>query len=279
MHKFFHGIKEVLILLFASVGYAVGIALFLEPKGLAAGGVSGLAIVLGYLTDLNTGFIIFIINVPLIVFGIYKFGLRFLLSTVFVIAVSSAVIDFCKRFPIPQLDTFCACVCGSVLIGGSIGVIFRMGATTGGSDIIVRLLRLKFRHIRSGGIFLALDIIVIALAGIVFRNIEICVYAGVCVVIEAYIINFILYGLSPFETVCVFSEKSDAFLKNINKSELQIRLLKANESGVFFLVAHKKDLPQLRLITAQSDETAVVVVCASKGIFGGEFSPLGADDE
>lgn len=186
--------KEVLILLCASIGYAVGIALFLEPKGLAAGGLSGFAIVLSHLTGINTGIIIFTLNVPIIIVGIYKFGLKFFVSTIFVICVSSVVVDLCAYLPIPRLDMFCASVCGAVLVGGAIGVLFRAGATTGGSDVVVRLLRLKFKHVRTGGIFLALDIFVIGFAGIVFRNIEICAYAGVCVFIEAYIINLILHG-------------------------------------------------------------------------------------
>ena len=187
--------KEVSILLLASIGYAVGIALFLEPKGLAAGGISGLAIVLSYLTGINTGIIIFTINIPILIIGIYKFGLKFFLSTIFVITVSSAAIDLCMYLPIPPLDMLCAGVVGAVLIGGAIGVLFRVGATTGGSDIIVRLLRLKFKHIRTGGIFLMLDFFVIGFAGIVFKNIEICIYAALCVFIEACIINLILRGV------------------------------------------------------------------------------------
>ncbi len=186
--------KEVLILLLASIGYAVGIALFLEPKGLAAGGISGLAIVLGYLTGINTGIIIFTINIPILIIGIYKFGLKFFLSTIFVIAMSSVVVDLCAYLPIPSLDMFCASACGSVLVGGAIGILFRVGATTGGSDIIVRLIRLKWSNIRTGGVFLILDAVVIALAGLAFKNIEVCVYAGVCVVAEAHIINLILHG-------------------------------------------------------------------------------------
>ena len=183
----------MLILLLSSIGYAVGIALFLEPKGLAAGGVSGLSIVLGHLTGINTGIIIFAINVPILIIGIYKFGLRFFLSTIFVITMSSITVDLCAYLPVPELDMLCAGVVGAVLVGGSIGALFRIGATTGGSDIIVRLLRLKFPHVRTGGLFLALDFAVIGFAGLVFRNFEICVYAAICVFIEAYVINRILH--------------------------------------------------------------------------------------
>lgn len=187
--------KEVSILLLASIGYAVGIALFLEPHGLAAGGISGLAIVLSHLTGINTGIIIFTINIPILIIGIYKFGLKFFLSTIFVIVVSSAVINFCAYLPVPQLDMLLSGAVGAVLVGGAIGVLFKVGATTGGSDIIVRLLRLKWTNIRTGGIFLMLDFIVIGFAGIVFRNIEICICAVLCVFIEAKIINLILHGV------------------------------------------------------------------------------------
>ncbi len=189
---FLKGLKEVLILLLGSIGYAVGIALFLEPHGLAAGGISGLAIVLSHLTGINTGIIIFTINVPIIIIGIYKFGIKFFLSTIFVITVSSAMIDFCAHLPTPPLNILLAGIVGAVLIGVAIGALFRVGATTGGSDIIVRLLHLKWKHLRTGTIFLALDFLVIGFAGIVFRNFEICIYAVICVFIEACIINLIL---------------------------------------------------------------------------------------
>ena len=194
MHRaFLRFAKEVIILLLASIGYAVGIALFLEPHGLAAGGISGLAIVLSHLAGINTGIIIFTINIPILIIGIYKFGLRFFLSTIFVIAVSSAVVDLCALMPTPPLGMLCAGLAGAVLVGGSIGVLFRVGATTGGSDIIVKLLRLKWPNIRTGGFFLMLDFLVIGFAGVVFRNIQLCLCAVVCVFIEAKIINLIVH--------------------------------------------------------------------------------------
>ena len=184
-------VKEVSILLLSSIGYAVGVALFLEPHGLAAGGISGLAIVLSHLTGLNTGIIIFTINVPIIIIGIYKFGLKFFLSTIFVITVSSTMIDFCDYLPTPPLGMLFSGIVGAVLIGGAIGTLFRVGATTGGSDIIVRLLHLKWKKLRTGSIFLILDFVVIGFAAIVFRNFKICICATICVFIEACIINLI----------------------------------------------------------------------------------------
>lgn len=185
--------KEVLILLLSSIGYAVGIALFLEPHGLAAGGLSGLSIVLSHLTGINTGIIIFTLNVPIMVVGIRKFGIRFFLSTIFVIVTSSVVVDLCAYLQTPSLYMLPSGIIGAVLVGGAIGALFRIGATTGGSDVIVRLLRLKFPNVRTGWIFLALDFVVIGFAGIVFRDVRICIYAVICVFIEARLINLILH--------------------------------------------------------------------------------------
>jgi len=184
-------IKEVAILLLSSIGYAVGISLFLEPHGLAAGGISGLAIVFSHLTGINTGIIIFTINVPIMLIGIYKFGLKFFLSTIFVITVSSAMIDFFDFLPTPPLNMLFSGIVGAVLIGSSIGTLFRVGATTGGSDVIVRLLHLKWKRLKTGSIFLILDFFVIGFAGLVFRNFKICICATVCVFIEACLINLI----------------------------------------------------------------------------------------
>lgn len=185
-------IKEVSVLLISSIGYAVGVAMFLEPYGLAAGGISGLAIVISHLTGINTGIIIFTINVPIIIIGIYKFGLKFFLSTIFVITVSSLMIDLCDYLPTLPLNMFFSGIAGAVLIGCAIGVLFLVGATTGGSDIIVRLLHLKWKRLRTGSIFLILDFFVIGFAGIVFRNFKICICAVMCVFLEACIINLIL---------------------------------------------------------------------------------------
>ena len=267
--------KEVLILLLGSIGYAVGIALFLEPKGLAAGGVSGLAIVLSHLTGINTGIIIFTINIPILIIGIYKFGIKFFLSTIFVITMSSVVVDLCEYLPIPPLDTLCAGVVGAVLVGGAIGVLFRVGATTGGSDIIVRLLRLKWKHTRTGGIFLALDFLVIGFAGIVFRNIEICVYAVFCVFIEAYIINFILYGMNSSELAIIVSE-NETLAQEI-RGRINVEILPINQTT--FMTAVPKSLtPRLREAVCGEDKNALMIVAPTKEIFGNNFSPFDGDE-
>ena len=125
----------------ASVIYALGVSLFLDPNALAPGGVTGVSVILNRFTPVETGAWVLILNLPILAVGAWKFGLRFLLSTIYCILVSSVTMQILEPFGAVTQDLFLAAVTGGGLMAVGVGLIFKAGATTGGMDIAVKLLR------------------------------------------------------------------------------------------------------------------------------------------
>ena len=134
---------DYILITVGSLIYAVGIALFLDPNDLAPGGVSGIAIIINhFIQPVNVGIIIVVLNIPIMIIGVIKFGFRFLLSSIYAVAVSSAAMEILGRtVGAVTDDKLLAAVAGGALQAIGIGIVFRAGATTRGTDIILRVLR------------------------------------------------------------------------------------------------------------------------------------------
>lgn len=134
-----------------------GLSVFLEPHNLAPGGVSGIAIILGNFIPVPTGTLVFCLNIPLLALGLWKFGREFLFSTVYATIVFSASIDgaawlFGPLIPVTD-DLLLSALFGGAVSALGLGIVFRMGCTTGGTDIIVKILRSRYRHIKTAPCF------------------------------------------------------------------------------------------------------------------------------
>ena len=278
--------KRFFTLSLGSLLYAVGIGLFLEPNQLAPGGVSGIAIMLSALTGiLGTGVWIIILNIPIMAVAMWKFGFRFLISSIYAVALSSVIIDL--LVPTGGLTTqpLLACFGGAVFSGAGIGLVFRAGATTGGTDIAVKLLRLKYRHINTGMLFLFIDGVIVICSGFVFSNIDNALYAAIALFVQMRVINAILYGGDEARLVYIISRERDVIAK---------RLLGELDSGATFLpargaytgqasevlmcVMRRNSLPRARDIVRETDMMAFMIVSPATSVFGEGFKSHDSQD-
>ena len=184
--------KRYVIITIGSLLYAVAVSLFLDPNSIAPGGVTGLSIILNRLTNISTGSLIFLINIPILAIGTWKFGIKFIVSSFYSIAMVSIFTNCLDGVAPVTEEKLLAALAGGALLAISIGIIFRVGATTGGADIVVKLLRLKYPHLRTGSLFFMLDVVIVVLSGIVFRNIELALYASIVPVIHAMLMDMIV---------------------------------------------------------------------------------------
>ena len=171
-------LKKYVIITAAAFVYAVGVSLFTDPNNMAPGGVTGISIILSRLLPVSTGTFIMLINIPILIFAVWKFGIAFTVSTIYAIALISSFTNVLSPYGAATDDILLAALVGGTLTAVSIGVIFRAGATTGGTDIIVKALRLRFPHLKTGKIFFIADALVVTLSGIVFRDLNAALYAG-----------------------------------------------------------------------------------------------------
>ena len=189
--------KRYIVITSGCALYAAGFALFLEPADLAAGGVSGIAVIVTHLWNaIDGGTVIFLLNLPLLLIGSYVFGGRFFFGTVWATTVSSAMISFAEHFVFPPVGDdryFCAIV-GALLTGFGMGLIFRCNATTGGTDIVVHLIQRKMPDVKAGYIFLFVDSAVVLTAWVVFGDIGTMFYSGLALAANTLVLNLTLYG-------------------------------------------------------------------------------------
>lgn len=271
-------IKSLLLIAAASIFYGIGISLFLDPNNLASGGITGISIIVNRVTGIETGTVAFLLNIPIMIIGWWKFGGKFMLSTIFAIIMTSGFINYFSRFDKATDDLFLAAVAGGGLIAVSIGIIFKAGATTGGADIIVRLIKLKYRHMKTGGVFLIMDMLVVAASLLVFKNIGSALYAAVAVIVCSYTMDIVLYGTDEAKLFYVISktgEKEEEIVKELLlKLDVGATYLEAcgTYSGkrrrVILCAVRKQQLPMAKEIVRTIDDGAFMIVTSASEILG-----------
>ncbi len=280
-------LKNYAIISFGSILFSVGISLFLDPNELAPGGVSGIAIILGGITDIfSTGTWVMIFNIPIMLVGAWKLGAKILLPTFFSLAACTLSMNLLEMF-VPPLtyDPLPACAGGSVLVAVGLGLVFRGGATTGGTDIIVKLLKLKFRHISTGAIFLFTDGLICLVSGFVFNDIDKALYAGISVFIQMMVLNMVLYGSDEARMVYIISERdkeiADKILAELDAGATYLYgngVYTGKDKKVLMCVLKMRALPQAREIVRQEDADAFMIVTKATSVFGEGFKSHAEDD-
>ncbi len=272
-------IKFILITIGAFI-YSMGISIFLDPNNLAPGGTTGIAIIISNLTSLRTGTLVLLINIPILIFGWWKFGVRFILSTIYVTFVSSFFINTMNEYIIVKYgvvthDFLLSGVAGGSLMAIGMAMVFRQGATTGGTDIIIRALRQKYKHIKSGTIFIITDAIIVSASAIIFKNIEIALYAAITIVISNFVLDFVLYGGDSAKLLYVISDNNERIAGRILKElDIGVTYLKAEgaytetDKKVIMCVCRKYNYTKVRDIVREEDVNAFFIVSNSNEVFG-----------
>lgn len=261
--------------------YSVAVSLFLDPNALAPGGVTGIAIILNRLTGLETGTWVLVINIPIIAVGTWKFGLRFILSTMYCTALTSGFINLLSPFGPVTTDPFLAAVAGGSLMAMGIGLVFKAGATTGGTDILIKLLRLKFPHLKTGALFMITDASIVAVSAFVFQNLNVALYAGLVVVINSVLLDVVLYGRDGAKLIFIISDRHEAITGRLLE-DLDIGVTYISGEGaysgkdkkVIMCVMKKQISPQAETIVREEDPGAFIIVTSATEIFGEGYKSI-----
>lgn len=259
----------------AAAIYAVAVSLFLDPNSLAPGGVTGIAIILNRLAGMETGTWMFVINVPILVIGMWKFGWKFILSTLYCTAVTSFFTNLLTPVGAVTADPLLAALVGATLMAVALGLVFKAGATTGGTDIIIKLLRLKFPHLKTGFLFLLTDAVIVTASAFVFQNLDTALYAGIVVFINSVLLDLVLYGRDGAKMFFIISDSPETIVSRLLE-ELDISATYISGKGAYsgldkkvILCVVKKPLsPKLEEIVRQEDPTAFTIITSASEIYG-----------
>lgn len=268
-------LKKYIIITVAAFVYAAGVSLFIDPNNMAPGGVTGIAIILSRLIPMSTGTLILILNIPILLFAIWKFGLGFTVSTIYATVLISTFTNILAPFQAATYDRLLAAIAGGILSAVSIGVIFKAGATTGGMDIIVKALRLKLPHLKTGNLFFIADAIVVTLSGIVFRDIDAALYAAITVSCASFTMDVVLYGRDEAKLLYIISSRPGEIASRI-LGELEIGLTLINGRGAYsgnekqvIMCAMKKTMfPHVESIVKEEDADSFMIITSASEIFG-----------
>ena len=269
-------IVRFLLLFMAAIVYSAGVSLFLDPNDLAPGGVTGISILLNRLIRVETGTLILVLNIPIMILGIWKFGWKLIASTVYMLLLISAFTNlFSEYVGGVTNDRVIAAVLGGSLVAIGMGVTFLCRATTGGIDIIIKILRLRFRHLKTGSLFLMIDFVIVSISGIVFMNIDNAVYAMISVFISTNVLDMILYGRDEAKIFYIMSNHAEKITARI-LLELGIGATYLNgigayhkqEKQVVFCVMRKQLTPRAIHIVQTEDPDAFLVISSANEIFG-----------
>ena len=285
MKQTIRSLGAVLQILLGCAVFGVGFNMFMVPHNMNAGGLSGLAMILVHLLNFGTvGTLTMLINIPLFILGGKTLGKRFLLLSLLGMAGCSVSIDLLTFLPVPQIDPLVAALYGGTLCGLGLGTVFITGATTGGSDIIVRFLKRKWPNTAIGTINTCFDLAVVALTGIAFGDMSKALYCGIAVFIMGKVIDAVVYRFDYSKVVLIISKRYDLVAKRISEelgrgaTFLHGEGTYSGESTKVVLTAVKRQqLAELKALVVEADPDAFIIVQEAHQVLGDGFSRYSKD--
>lgn len=268
-------VNKYFMITLASLIFGIGISLFIDPNNLAPGGVSGLSIILSRLIPASAGTLFLLLNIPIMILGIWKFGLKFIVSTLFATFMVSFSTNLFTMFSPLTQDPFMGAVFGGVLVAVGIGLVLRVGATTGGTDIVVKCLKLKKPYLKTGTIFLLIDGVIICIGGIVFQNMESVLYSVISAAVTSKVLDLVLYGNDEAKMIYIISNSPKVIAERILKElDTGVTYLtgtgayKKEEKQVIFCVVRKQLAYKVEEVVKQEDSRAFMIVSNATEIYG-----------
>lgn len=285
-HTVRHYVKSYAVITLGSILYALAYNIFYAPNLVAMGGLTGLGQVLNAIIPvLPVGTTVFVMNVPLFFLGWKYIGGHLLVSSLYAMTFSSFAIDVLDMiYRFPPMDTMLAAIFGGALLGLGIGLVFSKGATTGGTDLIARLLKLKFAWLPMGTLVLIPDFIVIALAAMAFGKVETALYGIVSLFITTKVMDMVLYGLDSSKVAYIISDSCKEITDAVMAMDRGATILhgegaySGDEKKVLMVAFKQKEIVPLKEKVNEIDPHAFLIVCDAHDILGEGFRTYSKDE-
>ena len=285
MGKLWNQFGWILTTLAGSAVFALGFSLFLIPNAVNTGGISGLAMVAAELLGWGSvGSISIVLNLPLFLLGGLKIGKRFFAGSVLGMLMSSLLIDVFARIPMPTTEPLIGVLYGGVLCGLGLGAVFMAGASTGGSDILVRLLKRRWRNVPIGQIAMSFDALVVLLTGLVFRDISKALYSGVAVFLCGKVVDAVIYRFDYSKVALIVSahyqEIADAIGSRLDRGATLLHgegSYSHRATKVVLTAVKRQQLAELKELVVHIDPDAFIIVQEAHQILGEGFSRYSQD--
>ena len=276
-----------LIITLGAAIYAVGFVWFFQPNEIASGGLTGIAQIIHYLFhSVPVGVTLIVLNIPLFILGLKLIGGKLLIGSLYAMLVSSVIIDLITPLGIWQpMDPMLAAIFGGITMGLSLGFIIQQGSTTGGTDLIARLLKLKLAWLPMGKLLLILDVVVILLVAIVFRELNTALYGIVSMYISSLVMDGVLYGLDNAKVAYIISDRNESICQTLvhtmNKGVTVLSgkgAYRGNDKQVLLCAFKQREIAAIKAAVKEIDPDAFLIVCDAHEVLGEGFRAYKKDD-
>lgn len=275
-------IKKIIIeFLGTIVGSAVmafGVSSFLLPNQLSSGGFSGVATITYYLLNIPMGLMIMILNVPLFILAGYKIGREFFIKSLIGTVSLSVFIDIFDRYPAVTTDRFLACIYGGAIIGIGTAIILRVGASTGGTELIANIIKVYNPYISMSSYLAVIDIIIIALNVIFFKHIEIGLYSAIAIYLYGQMIDIIFEGVYYTKLMFIISDRNEEIAKDITTDVKRgvtglygKGMFKEKDKLVLICAASRGDISKIKDIAKKIDGKCFIIIANAREVLGKGF--------
>ena len=277
--QLFSFLTDLIFYIAGGMIYSVAVLLFLTENEISPGGLTGIATILNYLFSLPIGTVVFILNIPLLAAGFIKFGGIFISKTAVATAVMSLTLDISGLFmPKMKIDPILAALFGGLLMGLGISLFMLRGATTGGSDIVAKLINRKFPHLTVGRLMLAADAAVVGLSALVYKNMESALYAVIAIYASSRVMDLILYGADRGKIIYVITdnakELSDSIMSLINRGVTLLDVTGAytgTKRQMLMCTVRRNEVAAVCRLATSCDKNAFIIVGEAGEVLGEGF--------
>ena len=267
------------IITLGAVIYALAFDWFVAPNQIAMGGVTGLAQIVNALVPvLPVGVLSILVNVPLFLAGWRLLGGRLLVSSLYAMAVSSLAIDVIAwMHTFPPMDPILATLYGGAGMGVGLGLVFSQGATTGGTDIIGKLLKLKFPWLPIGKLVMIPDMVVVILAAVVFGTVNAALYGLIQMYLLSKVMDMILYGWDTSRVAYIITARWEETVQGLLEMNRGVTLLQGKgaytgaEKQVLLVAFRQREIVPIKRMLREIDPKAFFIVCDAHEILGEGF--------
>ena len=232
----------------------------------------------------TVGGIVAVINIPLFILAAFLLGKKFFIGSFVGMTFLSIFIDLFATLPPVELDPLLCALYGGALAGVGIGIVFSVGASTGGSDIVVRILKKRWQNIPIGWISIIMDMIVALATGIVFHNLACALYSGVAIFVTGKVIDVVVYSFDYSKVALIISDKHQLVAQRIaTQLDRGATFLKGEgsftgeEKTVVLTAVKRQQLAELKSLVSEIDPKAFVIVQEAHQVLGDGFSHYSKD--
>lgn len=277
-------IRDIVVIIIGSAVYSLGVHIFISPNSIAPGGATGIAVIIAEFAPIKVGTLILLLNIPLIITGFIKLNKSTMVKTLIAVALISVFTDLAEIFvPVYKAGTgngILAAVFGGGIMGFGMGLNYRSEGTTGGTDILTKMLGRRFPEMRLGAIQAAIDAIVVLGGFVAYCDINVVLYAIIAIFAQTKAMDFVVYGGNDCRFLFVFSDRTDEIAKRLLDQRRGVTLFKAegaysgSERKVIATAVHRNAYSKVKRLVHEVDPRAFVVVTGTSEVLGEGFTKI-----